>query len=48
MLGDAGFEDVRMVAIDDEWGALRFRRIKQFTRPAKNSVSKAGKQRATR
>ena len=34
-LGDAGFEGVRQVAIDDKWSALRFRRaefIESFTR----------------
>ena len=35
-MGAAGFEPVRMVAIDDDWSALRFRRaefIKNMTRP---------------
>jgi len=27
VLGDAGFEPVRMVAIDDDWSAVRFRRV---------------------
>src|SRR5688572_17787760 len=26
-LGELGFEPVRMVAIDDDWSALRFRRV---------------------
>jgi hypothetical protein len=26
-MGDAGFEPVRQVAIDDDWSALRFRRV---------------------
>jgi len=35
---EAGFEPVRMVAIDEDWSALRFRRaefIKNMTRPEK-------------
>ena len=35
-MGEAGFEPVRMVAIDEDWSALRFRRaefIKNMTRP---------------
>jgi hypothetical protein len=37
VLGKAGFEPVRMVAIDEDWSAVRFRRvefIKTMTRPA--------------
>jgi hypothetical protein len=48
VLGDAGFERVRMVAIDEDWSALRFRRveqIKKLTRSAKNAVSSEGKRR---
>lgn len=36
VLGQAGFEPVRMVAIDEDWSAVRFRRvefIKNMTRP---------------
>jgi len=35
-MGEAGFDPVRMIAIDDDWSALRFRRaefIKNMTRP---------------
>ena len=35
-MGEAGFEPVRMIAIDEDWSALRFRRaefIKNMTRP---------------
>jgi hypothetical protein len=35
-MGKAGFEPVRMVAIDEDWSALRFRRvefIKTMNRP---------------
>jgi hypothetical protein len=30
----AGFESVRMIAIDEDWSALRFRRV-EFVKPAK-------------
>ena len=46
LLGAAGFEPVRMVAIDADWSALRFRRaehIKTMTRSQGNRISKAGK-----
>jgi hypothetical protein len=42
-LGDAGFEGVRQVAIDEDWSALRFRRvefIKTMTRDPKRRISK--------
>ena len=45
-LGAAGFEPVRLVAIDDDWSAKRFRRaefIKTMTRPEEWRFSKAGK-----
>lgn len=45
-VGDAGFEPVRMIAIDGDWSALRFRRviyIKSMTR--KRGISEAGKAR---
>src|SRR5215510_439217 len=45
-LGAAGFEGVRMVAIDEEWSALRFRRaefIKTMTRDKKRAMTKQGK-----
>jgi hypothetical protein len=44
-LGAAGFEPVRMVAVDEDWSALRFRRvehIKTLKRSPANSISKAG------
>lgn len=47
-LGDAGFEPVRLVAIDDDWSAKRFRRaelIKTMTRPKEWRFSKVGKTR---
>ena len=48
-LGAAGFEPVRMVAVDEDWSALRFRRsqhIKSLTRSADMAISAAGKARA--
>jgi hypothetical protein len=50
VLGAAGFEPVRMVAIDKDWSALRFRRvehIKSMTRSPGGAISKAGKRKAS-
>jgi hypothetical protein len=49
VLGAAGFEAVRQVAIDEDWSALRFRRaefIKTITRHPAGAISKVGQQRA--
>ncbi len=50
VLGHAGFEAVRMVAIDADWSALRFRRA-EFIKSLKRDVSRArtvvGKARTT-
>ena len=35
----AGFESVRMVAIDEDWSALRFRRV-EYVKPSASSSSK--------
>jgi hypothetical protein len=46
MLGAAGFEPVRMVAVDDDWSALRFRRvehIKTMTRSGDKRISRGAK-----
>lgn len=46
ILGQHGFESVRMVAIDEDWSALRFRRaeyIKTLKRDEKWVMSEAGK-----
>ncbi len=46
VLGELGFEPVRMVAIDEDWSALRFRRaefIKQMKRAEKHAISPQGK-----
>jgi hypothetical protein len=51
ILGDAGFEPVRMVAIDEDWSAVRFRQvefIKTLTRDKKYAMSPQGKARAAR
>ena len=48
-LGAAGFEPVRMVAIDEDWSAVRFRRvdfIKTLSRPKEATLSAAGKVKA--
>lgn len=47
-LGAAGFEPVRQVAIDEDWSALRFRRveyIKTMTRTTLRPLSQDGQQR---
>ena len=49
-LGAAGFEPVRMVAVDEDWSALRFRRaehIKTMSRSPEGAISSAGKQRTS-
>ena len=49
VFGDAGFEGVRQVAIDEDWSALRFRRtdnIKSITRDVSRAISKSGQARA--
>jgi len=46
VLGKAGFEPVRMVAIDEDWSALRFRRvefIKTMNRPEEVRLTKKKK-----
>lgn len=47
-LGELGFEPVRQVAIDEDWSALRFRRvehIKSMTRDTSRALSEAGRAR---
>lgn len=51
VLGQAGFEGVRQVAIDADWSALRFRRVefvKSLTRAPERALTQAGKLRTTR
>ncbi|MBC7891114.1 MAG: hypothetical protein H7Y12_02775 [Sphingobacteriaceae bacterium] len=48
ILGRFGFEGVRMVAIDEDWSALRFRRvefIKSLKRDETRAMTEAGKAR---
>lgn len=50
LLGAAGFEPVRMVAVDADWSALRFRRadyIKRMTRHPAGAISAAGRGKTT-
>lgn len=50
-LGEAGFEPVRMVAIDEDWSAVRLRRvefIKTLTRPQSVMLSKEGRKRTAK
>ena len=45
-MGEAGFEPVRMIAIDEDWSALRFRRaefIKNMTRHEEHRYSEHAK-----
>jgi hypothetical protein len=49
-LGDHGFEPVTLVSIDDDWSALRFRKvdfIKTMTRRTEMTLSKEGKQKTS-
>jgi hypothetical protein len=49
VLGAAGFEPVRMVAIDEDWSGVRFRRvdfIKTMTRGVEHTISAGGKAKA--
>src|SRR5689334_18854751 len=49
VLGEAGFEPVRMVAIDADWSAVRFRRaefIKTLTRGVEWTQSAVGREKA--
>jgi hypothetical protein len=48
-LGKAGFEPVRMVAIDEDWSAMRVRRverIKAMKRDPRRTLSAAGRKKA--
>jgi hypothetical protein len=48
VLGSFGFEPVRMVAVDEDWSALRFRKttyIKTLTRSSSFAISADGKAR---
>ncbi len=46
VLGEAGFEGVRQVAIDADWSALRFRKVEfisSMTRDEKRAITEQGK-----
>ena len=48
--GDAGFEPVRQVAIDEDWSGLRFRRveyIRQLTRARSGALTDEGRRRTS-
>ena len=48
-LGAIGFEPVRMVAIDDDWSALRFRRVEHIKTMTRSfAITEAGKAKAKR
>lgn len=50
-IGKYNMEPVRGVAIDEDWSALRFRKIefiKNFTRDAKHALSEKGKEKANK
>ena len=50
VLGAAGFEGVRQVAIDEDWSAIRFRRvefIKSMKRNPRHALSSEGKKRTS-
>ena len=49
-LGSTGFEGVRMIAIDEDWSAVRFRKaefIKAMKRDPKHAMSAIGKKKTT-
>jgi hypothetical protein len=49
-MGAAGFEPVRQVAIDDDWSAVRFRRvefIERLTRDPSRAITGEGRRRAS-
>ena len=43
-MGASGFEPVRMIAIDEDWSALRFRRVEHIkTMTRRSAITEAGK-----
>ena len=43
-LGKAGYEPVRMVAVDEDWSALRFRRVEKIKKMTRSfAMTEAGK-----
>jgi hypothetical protein len=48
-LGKQGFEGVRMVAIDEDWSALRFRRVENIKTMTRSfAMTKKGKEKASK
>jgi hypothetical protein len=46
VLGELGFEPVRMVSIDEDWTALRFRRVERIKNMSRSfAITKVGKER---
>ncbi|WP_102347781.1 DUF3052 domain-containing protein [Bacillus sp. Marseille-P3661] len=46
ILADEGFEPVRQVAIDDDWSALRYRKVEHIKKMTRNfAVTEKGKER---
>jgi hypothetical protein len=48
VLGEAGYEPVRQVAIDEDWSALRFRKVQHITKMTRRpsmTLSEAGRKR---
>lgn len=51
VLGDEGFETVRAVAIDEDWSALRFRRVEfvqSLTRAKSHAITRQDKSRTSK
>lgn len=49
VLGQAGYEPVRQIAVDEDWSALRFRKvehIKTMKRNPEGAISSAGRKKA--
>jgi hypothetical protein len=47
VLGELGFETVRLIAINEDWSCMRFRKaeyVKSITRSEKFTISKEGKE----
>ena len=50
-LGEQGFEGVRQVAIDEDWSAIRFRRVKHVSSMKRNpdfAMTREGKKKAAK
>jgi uncharacterized protein YdhG (YjbR/CyaY superfamily) len=46
VFGEAGYEPVRMVAIDEDWSALRFRKVEKIGKMTRSrAISEPGKER---